>query len=1718
MPAPTWVDFYNTLMSGAQQNSIARASDGTAGIAWSRTSDQYKALGSSPKKGKSFMDRAWNDNMSVGKRIIDVLSRGNYASASAVDAFLDNIDNPNIGESAGILAKAAWKGLSGKNKITYQDVLKEHDTEHYEKADPISRFVVGTGLDIALDPTTYMGVGLLGKAGRAFKKTGKTAKITEQSVQPTLKRAAEEMGTTGKATVPVGKADDFIRDVTRNLNNPGDAFDNVVVAPKPEKGRALVGNIIPEGERTFTAGPEGLEEVLTHPDRIYNERFMLPGATAPVVAERASMEALNDMVRGIPKFHYGSDVDALDEGGFFRERIERRPINDVPQVRPVGTTKPDDEWADLPEVTNPNPIRNAILRKNDEPVFGAYEKAVDSNGVEYFRPVEGAPQSTVGELRRIIAATNDPRAKAMLLNHIKTVEQYANNLAKKGADITGYGTAKGYIKDVYPEEWEAARVALGGRAKPKMDLSPLPEGPMKIEPTFEEIKHIDKMDFIDKMIYMHQFEGVLEPKDISYLASASNQKSFATRMQKIKNRVSEQGVKDVNDLIDAIDTGKIQSVDEPGLKEVMDHFGAKTLKGLSTKLKQKTERLTKAEKKMLGEIETNAVTKASVSAGDVKELGPTGKNYAAYEGTAWEVPFVSRTAESLANAQKIAAEKVQPAAELVRRVKEGDKTPLAKVTTELSVPQAKIFDHALKLAMDADVIQPRNKELWAYATKRGVKRTHKTPGVGRGRHKGAWNKYSQYTFFRDLMSNAKVIDPAIKDILDSAGIRGADRASARSAAMYDVMMPVLKSVDDVLKQGGIFPVADRAIHDNPFSLYDALRAMEPEFAKKYIFSMYKPSKNAKAISKIAPTQFMDVMNYVVDIIKQGDPVTDDVISDIKDLLMEQQTTNAGKNVPNGLAMIVSKMKDPVVQNDFLEEMAQSFVDAAPEVVQATEMNIAARKIFHEEQVTKGTKESLEALADTITDPTVSPADIAGLADSVKPKIVDKVTRLHGIDPDDAWMVNQEVLAKMPDLGMGPEVAAQGRVMNEMAKAKTPSAKISVGVKAMEMVDEEFAKIAEDIGIPLSDLGSRFEGTLGYRMLKAFSPHLGNKDVRPYFLDRKSLTQTLMRGYQGLISDINRKHTKDAIQAAWKEAQAGTRSSVPEIAAAQDDIQQAINTFFSKDPDYNFFARNNITADNINSHFDHYKIPDQFRFTDDNLNDAWRTWDTEDPLDLLAKTQAAAMGAMAKRMLGDDLTRHFGSLTKKEGYVKLSSHNSVLAKYIDLNRYYPRDVAKQFKVLDDFLKKADAPKEFNALLNLLDNVLHSYKAGMTIYRPGHHARNMVGDVWLSHMAGVNNPIYYTKAAKIMAAYHGRYRDFDAIQALMARQPVNAKMGRVGDSGETIVKIRIGGKSHDMSMGDVYRAAYDQGILNDYRTLEDIQMGAENAFQKFKPFGGKVQKAASSFSEARDHYVRLAHFMNDLEKGRFSSVDEAITKAAHNVRKWHPDGSDLSHFESGAMRRTFLFYSWIRKAIPLVVESMVMKPGKFMMYPKAVYNMAEANGIDLDSMSNPFPTDQLFPDWITDSPIGPIAQNAEGHYLGFNPGVPSIDVLNDYAGSQAGMTALGSLNPFLKIPIELGTALKEPAVARDLRTGIKSYDLTDYIDRQIPGGTYATGITGRSISSGFTQTKGNKEEAEVNPYSFYNLLSGMGVFDMSKPSYQRQARQDAKARYYKEVGGR
>ncbi len=103
-------------------------------------------------------------------RVMDVLSRGNYASAEAFRRASNPRDNKAWDVGAGF--RGFWSGLQGKSKTRFSQVLKEHGNAKGHEAS------AGLFLDIFADPLSYLGAGLVSKAPRLVKQ-GQYSKALE---------------------------------------------------------------------------------------------------------------------------------------------------------------------------------------------------------------------------------------------------------------------------------------------------------------------------------------------------------------------------------------------------------------------------------------------------------------------------------------------------------------------------------------------------------------------------------------------------------------------------------------------------------------------------------------------------------------------------------------------------------------------------------------------------------------------------------------------------------------------------------------------------------------------------------------------------------------------------------------------------------------------------------------------------------------------------------------------------------------------------------------------------------------------------------------------------------------------------------------------------------------------------------------------------------------------------------------------------------------------------------------------------------------------------------------------------------------------------------------------------------------------------------------------------------------------------------------------------
>jgi hypothetical protein len=234
-------------------------------------------------------------------------------------------------------------------------------------------------------------------------------------------------------------------------------------------------------------------------------------------------------------------------------------------------------------------------------------------------------------------------------------------------------------------------------------------------------------------------------------------------------------------------------------------------------------------------------------------------------------------------------------------------------------------------------------------------------------------------------------------------------------------------------------------------------------------------------------------------------------------------------------------------------------------------------------------------------------------------------------------------------------------------------------------------------------------------------------------------------------------------------------------------------------------------------------------------------------------------------------------------------------------------------------------------------------------------------------------------------------------------------------------------------------------------------------------------------------------------KFASKEELFEAMAKQVKRYHPDSSMLTPFEAKYLRPIIPFYSWLRGALPAIVVSAAIRPGRALVFPKASYNLAVSMGVDPNSLSDPFPEDQLFPEFITKQATGPVAQ-LNGNYYTINPGIANVDVSNDF-GTDPFKAMLGMISPILRMPLELSSGVK-------LESGSKIKDVSEYIDSNIPGVNYISNISGYSTTGsivGLLQGRGLDVQRQVESgaktdsdrfLSFVNWVTGAGIGNVSK----------------------
>lgn len=612
---------------------------------------------------------------------------------------------------------------------------------------------------------------------------------------------------------------------------------------------------------------------------------------------------------------------------------------------------------------------------------------------------------------------------------------------------------------------------------------------------------------------------------------------------------------------------------------------------------------------------------------------------------------------------------------------------------------------------------------------------------------------------------------------------------------------------------------------------------------------------------------------------------------------------------------------------------------------------------------------------------------------------------------------------------------------------------------------------------------------------------GQRDLRPMSLNAigSSAATAAARGHA--LDNLFKAFNQNQRFEAMRLAQGIGTASTPETYQLATQLKRLMDNLAGQVTGSSVVLRSAVSMDMLNKWMKKYGVG--FEFTNKTAQDitgksidysegtdwlnSWKTAEIkDDPKVFIFKVQQAMEQATREKALFDEIGERFGAKTAGREYrTRIEGYD-----YLD-GYYFPADIAKQIpRVIKDWSVVSWTPQ--NKALRLYDRVLSMWKSGVTIYRPAHHIRNMIGDVYLGWMDGVNSVRPYILAARVQRSMKGAYETLQDVDNLVQLGVMQRGFGTPRPN-EILFKNKSGVGFTAEQIGAV---AHQKGLLEHAKSLEDIIDMGETS--KIRPFGGKVQKVARGASELQNHNARLAHFIDKVIKSRGSNLEEIFEQASRRARKWHPSGLDLTEFERKYMRRIIPFYTWMRKSLPLLAEGLVMNPGKTVIPAKMYDAIQEMQGIDTPGRHDPFPVDQMFPEWIRAQGVGPISgpdgflgsfsdQMPPGYTMGGVGLNPLTELITQV--ESPGRTLASSLTPAVGVPIQLMTGRKlftgEPISGTDARPGA----MEQFIGEQIPIYSGIQSMTGMTPFG--TETKKAVRSDDAGTEALVNWLSGAGI---------------------------
>jgi uncharacterized protein YnzC (UPF0291/DUF896 family) len=280
-------------------------------------------------------------------------------------------------------------------------------------------------------------------------------------------------------------------------------------------------------------------------------------------------------------------------------------------------------------------------------------------------------------------------------------------------------------------------------------------------------------------------------------------------------------------------------------------------------------------------------------------------------------------------------------------------------------------------------------------------------------------------------------------------------------------------------------------------------------------------------------------------------------------------------------------------------------------------------------------------------------------------------------------------------------------------------------------------------------------------------------------------------------------------------------------------------------------------------------------------------------------------------------------------------------------------------------KVSTSEGWAQVLHHYDTVLNYIKAWQ-ISTPGFHVRNTIGGVFNNFLGDID-PGSYNRYWRARLGLFSNEQD----RAAFAAWREFSSPGQFG--------------THEVATG----------------------LRHESLLTRIKPWSSKnaYVHANQTVGAQVEDMLRGAMFM-DVWKKTNGDADAALDA----VFKYHFNYDDLSVFEQRGVRRVFPFYTWTRKNLPLQIEMMIARPGKYAWWNHYQRSVAEEG--DYEGTVPSYYSDM----WAI--PTGMRDTNDDQMYL--TPDLPFTRTLSEqiplHDGKLTANNLLSQMTPIIKTPLE------------------------------------------------------------------------------------------------------